>query len=163
MSDPEKALGRSIGMPLMGELTVGEPDDVKELTDGSKLTLAGLEFGVSHAPGHTKGSVTFGMPEAAEIPPVFFSGDLVTVGQGPQLGEHLGLGARTRQIQRVGVLDHIRHGGAGELVQRAVPTCASIFGPRLQVGPDVALLEGDSLFEVGERNAMGGHCGGLLV
>ena len=28
MSDPEKALGRSIGMPLMGELTVGEPDDV---------------------------------------------------------------------------------------------------------------------------------------
>ncbi len=70
MSDPEKALGRSIGMPLMGELTVGEPDDVKELTDGSKLTLAGLEFGVSHAPGHTKGSVTFGMPEAADIPPV---------------------------------------------------------------------------------------------
>lgn len=25
MSDPEKALGRSIGMPLMGELTVGSP------------------------------------------------------------------------------------------------------------------------------------------
>ena len=36
MSDPEKALGRSIGMPLMGELTVGEPDDVKELTDGAR-------------------------------------------------------------------------------------------------------------------------------
>ncbi len=35
MSDPEKALGRSIGMPLMGELTVGEPDDVRELSDGS--------------------------------------------------------------------------------------------------------------------------------
>ena len=35
MSDPEKALGRSIGQPLMGELTVGEPDDVKELTDGA--------------------------------------------------------------------------------------------------------------------------------
>ncbi len=77
MSDPEKALGRSIGMPLMGELTVGEPDDVKELTDGSKLTLAGLEFGVSHAPGHTKGSVTFGMPEAGDVPPVLFSGDLL--------------------------------------------------------------------------------------
>src|SRR5690348_17838089 len=39
LSDPEKALGRSIGMPLMGELTVGEPDDVKELTDGAKLEL----------------------------------------------------------------------------------------------------------------------------
>ena len=44
MSDPEKALGRSIGMPLMGELTVGEPDDVKELADGAELSLAGLEF-----------------------------------------------------------------------------------------------------------------------
>lgn len=83
MSDPEKALGRSIGMPLMGELTVGEPDDVHELADGVELTLAGLEFAVAHAPGHTKGSVTFGMPEAvggADIPPVLFSGDLLFAG-----------------------------------------------------------------------------------
>ena len=64
MSDPERALGRSIGMPLMGELTVGEPDDVKELTDGARLELAGLELSVAHAPGHTKGSVTFRMPES---------------------------------------------------------------------------------------------------
>lgn len=69
MSDPEKALGRSIGMPLMGELTVGEPDDVRELTDGARLELAGLELSVAHAPGHTKGSVAFQMPENTEIPP----------------------------------------------------------------------------------------------
>ena len=80
MSDPEKALGRSIGMPLMGELTVGEPDDVRELTDGAELRLAGLDFTVAHAPGHTKGSVTFRMPETADIPPVFFSGDLLFAG-----------------------------------------------------------------------------------
>ncbi|MFE1956478.1 MBL fold metallo-hydrolase [Streptomyces sp. NPDC059479] len=83
MSDPEKALGRSIGMPLMGELTVGEPDDVQELTDGAQLRLAGLELTVAHAPGHTKGSVAFGMPEAfggADIPPVLFSGDLLFAG-----------------------------------------------------------------------------------
>ncbi|MEU3280782.1 MBL fold metallo-hydrolase [Streptomyces antibioticus] len=80
MSDPEKALGRSIGMPLMGELTVGEPDDVRELTDGARLDLAGLEFSVAHAPGHTKGSVTFRMPETTEIPSVFFSGDLLFAG-----------------------------------------------------------------------------------
>ncbi len=49
-------------MPLMGELTVGEPDDVHELTDGARLELAGLELTVAHAPGHTKGSVTFGLP-----------------------------------------------------------------------------------------------------
>lgn len=80
MSDPEKALGRSLGQPLMGELTVGEPDDVRELTDGVTLELAGLEFTVSHAPGHTKGSVTYGLPEAGDVPPVLFSGDLLFAG-----------------------------------------------------------------------------------
>ncbi|MFF4751428.1 MBL fold metallo-hydrolase [Streptomyces sp. NPDC002514] len=80
MSDPEKAIGRAIGMPLMGELTVGEPGDVRELTDGARLELAGLELTVTHAPGHTKGSVTFGLPESAEIPPVLFSGDLLFAG-----------------------------------------------------------------------------------
>ncbi|MEN8652834.1 MBL fold metallo-hydrolase [Streptomyces sp. 21So2-11] len=80
MSDPEKALGRSIGMPLMGELTVGEPDDLRELNDGAELKLAGLDLTVSHAPGHTKGSVTFKMPESGDVPPVFFSGDLLFAG-----------------------------------------------------------------------------------
>ncbi|MGW7132572.1 MBL fold metallo-hydrolase [Streptomyces bobili] len=80
MNDPEKGLGRSIGMPLLGELTVGEPDDVRELTDGAKLRLAGLEFSVAHAPGHTRGSVTFRMPEIADIPSVLFSGDLLFAG-----------------------------------------------------------------------------------
>lgn len=80
MSDPERALGRSIGMPLMGELTVGEPADVHELTDGARLALAGLELSVAHAPGHTKGSVTFQLPENTEIPSVFFSGDLLFAG-----------------------------------------------------------------------------------
>ncbi|EST39579.1 hypothetical protein N566_01195 [Streptomycetaceae bacterium MP113-05] len=80
MSDPERAMGRVIGKPLMDELTVGEPDDVKELSDGAKLQLAGLELTVAHAPGHTKGSVTFRMPEQADIPPVLFSGDLLFAG-----------------------------------------------------------------------------------
>ncbi|WP_328917103.1 MULTISPECIES: MBL fold metallo-hydrolase [unclassified Streptomyces] len=80
LSDPEKALGRAIGQPLMGELTVGEPGDLKELADGSTLTLAGLEFSVAHAPGHTRGSVTFRLPERADIPSVLFSGDLLFAG-----------------------------------------------------------------------------------
>ncbi|RDG38706.1 MBL fold metallo-hydrolase [Streptomyces corynorhini] len=84
MSAPERALGRSIGMPIMGELTVGEPDDVRELTDGAALALAGLEFTVAHAPGHTKGSVTFGVPGSTgggvDVPPVLFSGDLLFAG-----------------------------------------------------------------------------------
>ncbi|MFB7380800.1 MBL fold metallo-hydrolase [Kitasatospora purpeofusca] len=80
MSDPERALGRSLGTQLMGELTVGEPDDVRELTDGSVLELAGLSLTVDHAPGHTGGSVTFRTPGAEELPPVLFSGDLLFAG-----------------------------------------------------------------------------------
>ncbi|MFD7639052.1 MBL fold metallo-hydrolase [Kitasatospora sp. NPDC059795] len=80
MADPEKALGRSLGQQLMGSLTVGEPDDVRELTDGAVLELAGLQLTVDHAPGHTKGSVTFRTPAAADIPPVLFSGDLLFAG-----------------------------------------------------------------------------------
>jgi glyoxylase-like metal-dependent hydrolase (beta-lactamase superfamily II) len=80
LTDPEKALGRSIGAQLLGELTIGEPDDLRELTDGAALRLAGLELSVAHAPGHTKGSVTFRMPETTEIPSVLFSGDLLFAG-----------------------------------------------------------------------------------
>ncbi|MFC7217782.1 MBL fold metallo-hydrolase [Streptomyces polyrhachis] len=80
MSDPEKALGASIGRQLMGELTVGEPDDVRELADGARLELAGLTLDVAHAPGHTKGSVAFRMPEQPDVPPVLFSGDLLFAG-----------------------------------------------------------------------------------
>ncbi|ARZ71103.1 hypothetical protein SMD11_5524 [Streptomyces albireticuli] len=80
LSDPEKALGRSLGERLMGELTVGEPDDLKELSDGTRLELAGLEFTVAHAPGHTKGLVTFRMPETADVPSVLFSGDFLFAG-----------------------------------------------------------------------------------
>jgi glyoxylase-like metal-dependent hydrolase (beta-lactamase superfamily II) len=80
MSDPEKTFGRSVGLPLLGELTVGEPDDLRELADGAHLRLAGLEFTVAHAPGHTKGSVAFRLPESPEVPPVFFSGDLLFAG-----------------------------------------------------------------------------------
>ncbi|SEO38798.1 MBL fold metallo-hydrolase [Actinacidiphila rubida] len=82
LGDPEKALGRAFGAQLLGELTVGEPDDLRELTDGAELRLAGLEFTVAHAPGHTRGSVTFRLPVAPgdSIPPVLFSGDLLFAG-----------------------------------------------------------------------------------
>lgn len=79
-ADPEKALGLSIGQQLLGELTVGEPDDVRELADGGTLALAGMEFDVAHAPGHTRGSVTYRLPEAADVPSVLFSGDLLFAG-----------------------------------------------------------------------------------
>lgn len=38
-----------------------EPDNIVELTDGIDLHLAGLSVRVQHAPGHTEGSVIFGL------------------------------------------------------------------------------------------------------
>lgn len=80
LSDPEKALGATIGRALIGDLAVGEPDDLLELSEGAELELAGLSLTVAHAPGHTKGSVTFRLPEQGDVPPVFFSGDLLFAG-----------------------------------------------------------------------------------
>ena len=38
-----------------------EPTNVVEITDGTRLTLAGMDFDVLLAPGHTEGSVMFGV------------------------------------------------------------------------------------------------------
>ncbi len=89
--------------------------------------------------------------------------DLVAVGQGAQLGQHLGLGARVRQVQRVGVLDHVGDRGGRQFVERSVTDLGEHLGPRLGVGSDVALFEGHGRFERGERCAGDGHGGGLLV
>jgi hydroxyacylglutathione hydrolase len=108
LSDPESGFPPGVGRQLLGGLTFTEPDDVAELADGMTMSLAGLEFTVDHAPGHTPGSVTFRMPAGSAAPgsagvvasgtagsgaagsgaapaggdgePVFFSGDLLFAG-----------------------------------------------------------------------------------
>ncbi len=77
LSDPAKGFPAAVARQLLGGLTFTEPDDVRELGDGQTLTLAGLEFVVDHAPGHTPGSVTFRL---ADGEPVMFSGDLLFAG-----------------------------------------------------------------------------------
>jgi hydroxyacylglutathione hydrolase len=62
LSDPALGLPLGGGQQLFGGLTFTEPDDVLELADGMTLRLAGLELVVDHAPGHTRGSVTFRLP-----------------------------------------------------------------------------------------------------
>jgi glyoxylase-like metal-dependent hydrolase (beta-lactamase superfamily II) len=47
------------------------------MTDGEKISLAGMDFVVRHAPGHTKGSVVFGL---ADTDPLLFSGDVLFAG-----------------------------------------------------------------------------------
>ncbi|WP_214327374.1 MBL fold metallo-hydrolase [Nonomuraea sediminis] len=72
LSDPTKG----IGAPIFGDLKLTEPDDVRELSDGAVLRLAGLELVVDHTPGHTRGSVSFRLPEDE----IMFSGDLLFAG-----------------------------------------------------------------------------------
>jgi hydroxyacylglutathione hydrolase len=75
LTDPARGLSLRPGLELFGGLTFSEPDDVRELTDGAVLSLAGLEITVDHAPGHTPGSVAFRSGTT-----VMFSGDLLFAG-----------------------------------------------------------------------------------
>jgi glyoxylase-like metal-dependent hydrolase (beta-lactamase superfamily II) len=75
LSDPARGLPLGAGQQLFGGLEFTEPDDVRELADGTVLNLAGLQITVNHAPGHTPGSVVF-----HSDPAVMFSGDLLFAG-----------------------------------------------------------------------------------
>jgi glyoxylase-like metal-dependent hydrolase (beta-lactamase superfamily II) len=63
-----------------------EPDDVRTVSDGETLTVAGLDVRVTHAPGHTEGSVLFsldGVPDEADVAGVsstVLSGDVLFAG-----------------------------------------------------------------------------------
>jgi glyoxylase-like metal-dependent hydrolase (beta-lactamase superfamily II) len=68
-------------MLLGGRYEFAEPDDVREIGDGSALELAGLRFAVDHTPGHTPGSITFRTPYGEQgVSEVMFSGDLLFAG-----------------------------------------------------------------------------------
>lgn len=79
LTDPWSAIGVAPGTLMYGtSLPAAEPSDVREIADGDGIELAGLRFEVRHAPGHTPGSVAFGL--AAPDAPLFFSGDLLFQG-----------------------------------------------------------------------------------
>jgi hydroxyacylglutathione hydrolase len=78
LTDPWSGVGIPVGTPLFGTLTFAEPDDVRELGDGDTVPIAGLDFGVRHSPGHSAGSVVFGLSSADDA--VLFSGDLLFAG-----------------------------------------------------------------------------------
>ncbi len=87
LADPWSGIGVPKGTPLFGEVTFAEPSDVLELVDGQRLELAGLQLAVRLAPGHTPGSVVFGLATALGSPPLpgvdaplMFSGDLLFEG-----------------------------------------------------------------------------------
>lgn len=64
-----------------------EPETVVEVTNRERITVAGLGLEVLHAPGHTEGSVMFGLdvvpeglPATEEIDRTMLSGDVLFAG-----------------------------------------------------------------------------------
>jgi glyoxylase-like metal-dependent hydrolase (beta-lactamase superfamily II) len=80
LADPGKGMDLLAKQRFFGGMEFGEPDDVRALADGMTIGLAGLDLAVRHAPGHTGGSVTFGLSATAETPEILFTGDLLFAG-----------------------------------------------------------------------------------
>ena len=78
LSDPWSWVGMPKGTPLFGTLTFAEPDDVRELQSYEVISIAGLDFSVTHAPGHSVGSVVFGVEGDQQA--VLFAGDVLFAG-----------------------------------------------------------------------------------
>ena len=78
LADPAKGLSMDLADLFGGRLTYSEPEDVAELGDDQTLAIAGLSITVSHAPGHTCGSVLFHAPGVDA--PCCFTGDVVFAG-----------------------------------------------------------------------------------
>jgi hydroxyacylglutathione hydrolase len=86
MTDPGAAVGIPTDSEFFGGGTFTEPDEVRELKDGERLGFEGalgFDLVVGHAPGHTRGSVTFRLPRdpgADRAADILFSGDLLFAG-----------------------------------------------------------------------------------
>jgi hydroxyacylglutathione hydrolase len=78
LADPGKGLSLLAKQQFMGGMTFAEPDDVRQLSDGDVITVAGLDITIGHTPGHTPGSVTFRSGEDGLD--ALFSGDLLFAG-----------------------------------------------------------------------------------
>lgn len=90
LTDPVATLGPELKQMFrqqFGDTKWKEPDDVRSIEDGQRLSIAGLDLDVIHAPGHTEGSVMFslgGVPDelAADsgLSSTLVSGDVLFAG-----------------------------------------------------------------------------------
>lgn len=89
--DPLRAMGpenhQLLAQLTGGSTTFAEPDDVRELVDGSVLEVAGVTLDAIHAPGHTAGSLMYrtDYPPTAlgadtTVDQLVFSGDVLFAG-----------------------------------------------------------------------------------
>jgi hydroxyacylglutathione hydrolase len=78
LSDPTKQLKENLEEMFGGRLPYTEPEDVTEIADGQRMEIAGVELTISHAPGHTGGSVMFHGRDGDDL--LCFSGDVLFAG-----------------------------------------------------------------------------------
>ncbi|MGB3770325.1 MAG: MBL fold metallo-hydrolase [Rhodococcus sp. (in: high G+C Gram-positive bacteria)] len=76
LTDPASGIGPMLA-PLIANSTFLEPSSVTEMHHGDTLDVAGVEVTVSHTPGHTRGSVVFGVGGEQNV---LFSGDTLFAG-----------------------------------------------------------------------------------
>lgn len=79
LADPLRGLSRESRAFFGGRVELREPREVRSLTDGATLDLAGLTLRVDHTPGHTRGSVVFSTPTEEGVE-VIFAGDTLFAG-----------------------------------------------------------------------------------
>lgn len=88
LGDPMADLGPELTAMLEQQFgsaaSWAEPEDVLDLVDGQRVPVAGLEFSVLHAPGHTEGSVMFrveqtpaALPADSGLARTIFAGDVL--------------------------------------------------------------------------------------
>jgi hydroxyacylglutathione hydrolase len=80
LADPAKGLSMSLTELFGGRMPYSEPERVEPLPDGGTITVAGIEFTVDHAPGHTRGSVLFRLSGESESEELLLSGDVLFAG-----------------------------------------------------------------------------------
>jgi hydroxyacylglutathione hydrolase len=86
LADPLRAMSAETSAMLHqltgSQQTFVEPDDVREMVDGSLVEVAGLTFSCLHAPGHTPGSTMFqtGYDLDPAVDSLVFSGDVLFAG-----------------------------------------------------------------------------------
>jgi glyoxylase-like metal-dependent hydrolase (beta-lactamase superfamily II) len=136
LSDPWSGLGMPPGTPLFGSLTFAEPDDVRLLGDDDKVAVAGLDIGVRHAPGHSRGSVVFSLAGTDE--PVVFAGDVLFAGSIGRVDLPGGSMTQMQQTLRTVILPlddaTVIHPGHGPSTTIAAERAANPFLQDLQAG-----------------------------
>ncbi|GAB77493.1 Glyoxylase, beta-lactamase superfamily II [Austwickia chelonae] len=87
LSQLDPQLTAMLGPQFSSVATWHDPDELVEFVDGAELSLAGLTVRVVHAPGHTEGSVLFGIDGVPEgvgedsgLSRTLFSGDVLFAG-----------------------------------------------------------------------------------